>query len=180
MSAVTRLCYAAHLRDNKPPVAVGLPRKHAAAILRKRDALPDHARATKTHWRLGKRATVSLPAAATEAAEAPPDEATELLTSDESDTLLRIRHSSAHLMAMAVQRLYPGAKCTIGPWIDFGFYYDFDMRGHTLAESDLKAIQKEMERIIRQKLPFVREEVRKSFSGKPLLERGEAGKGGNT
>ena len=49
-----------------------------------------------------------------------------LPTSDESDELLRIRHSSAHVMAMAVQRLYPDVKVTIGPWIERGFYYDFD------------------------------------------------------
>lgn len=87
------------------------------------------------------------------------EKALELPTSDESDELLRLRHSAAHMMAMAVQRLFPGAMCTIGPWIERGFYYDFDMAGNPLTESDLKKVQKEMERISRQNLPFIREEV---------------------
>ncbi|MBM5813781.1 MAG: threonine--tRNA ligase, partial [Cyanobacteria bacterium M_DeepCast_100m_m1_067] len=46
--------------------------------------------------------------------------------SSESETLLRIRHSMSHVMAMAVQRLFPKAQVTIGPWTESGFYYDFD------------------------------------------------------
>mmetsp|Transcript_27832 Transcript_27832/g.78708 ORF Transcript_27832/g.78708 Transcript_27832/m.78708 type:complete len:565 (+) Transcript_27832:265-1959(+) len=97
----------------------------------------------------------------------------ELPTSDESDTLLRIRHSSAHLMAMAVQKLFPGAQCTIGPWIEHGFYYDFDMGEHTLTDKDLKAIQKEMERLTRQNLPFVREEVSEEEARSRITAMGE-------
>lgn len=48
----------------------------------------------------------------------------------------------AHVMAMAVQKLFPKSKVTIGPWIDNGFYYDFDME--TLTDRDLKRIKKEM------------------------------------
>lgn len=48
----------------------------------------------------------------------------------------------AHVMAMAVQKLFPDAKVTIGPWIDNGFYYDFDME--PLTDKDLKRIKKEM------------------------------------
>ena len=44
----------------------------------------------------------------------------------ESDALLRIRHSMSHVMAMAVQKLFPKAQVTIGPWTETGFYYDFD------------------------------------------------------
>ena len=44
----------------------------------------------------------------------------------ESEALKRIRHTFSHVMAMAVQRLFPKAQVTIGPWIDYGFYYDFD------------------------------------------------------
>lgn len=65
-----------------------------------------------------------------------------LPTNDSSDELLRIRHTCAHVMAMAVQKLYPDAKVTIGPWIDNGFYYDFDME--PLSDNDLKRIKKEM------------------------------------
>lgn len=83
-----------------------------------------------------------------------------LPTNEDSERLLRIRHTSAHVMAMAVQRLFPEVQVTIGPWIDNGFYYDFknpDEGGFT--ESDLKAIKKEMDRIIKKKLPLIREEV---------------------
>lgn len=61
-------------------------------------------------------------------------------------------------MAMSVQRLFPGTKVTIGPWIDRGFYYDFDIP-QAISSDDLKAIKKEMQKIIKKKLPFVREEV---------------------
>jgi len=81
-----------------------------------------------------------------------------LLTSKESDNLLRIRHTTAHVMAMAVQKLFKDAKCTIGPWIDRGFYYDFAY-AETFSPADLKQIKKEMNKIINKKLPLVREEV---------------------
>lgn len=62
-------------------------------------------------------------------------------------------------MAMAVQKLFPGAQVTIGPAIERGFYYDFDMP-EPITEKDLKAVKKEMQRIIKADLPFVKEEVR--------------------
>ncbi|CAL9049795.1 unnamed protein product [Musa banksii] len=80
-----------------------------------------------------------------------------LPTNESSEKLLRIRHTCAHVMAMAVQRLFPGSKVTIGPWIDNGFYYDFDME--PLTDKDLKRIKKEMDRIINRNLPLIREEV---------------------
>ncbi|EFJ39869.1 hypothetical protein VOLCADRAFT_70347 [Volvox carteri f. nagariensis] len=84
----------------------------------------------------------------------------ELKTSDESEQLLRIRHSCAHIMAMAVQRLYKGVQVTIGPWTDRGFFYDFHWPADSpITEKDLKKIKKEMAKIIRADLPFVREEV---------------------
>lgn len=61
-------------------------------------------------------------------------------------------------MAMAVQKLFPNAQVTIGPWIDNGFYYDFDVP-EPFSDRDLKRIKKEMDKIIRQKLPLVREQV---------------------
>merc|ERR1719217_36286 len=81
-----------------------------------------------------------------------------LTTNGESDQLLRIRHTSAHVMAMAVQRLYKDVKVTVGPWIEKGFYYDFDTQT-PLEEKDLKKIKKEMDKIIQRKLPLIREEV---------------------
>lgn len=76
----------------------------------------------------------------------------------ESESLKKIRHTASHVMAMAVQKLFPKAQVTIGPWIENGFYYDFD-NPEPFTEKDLKAIQKEMVKIINRKLPVIREEV---------------------
>ena len=76
----------------------------------------------------------------------------------ESPELLRIRHSMSHVLAMAVQKLFPSAQVTIGPWTETGFYYDFD-NPDPFTEADLKAIKKEMGKIIARKLPLQRLEV---------------------
>ncbi len=85
-------------------------------------------------------------------------EGIKLPRTSESEKLKRIRHSASHVMAMAVQKLFPHAQVTIGPWTETGFYYDFDLP-EPLTEKDLKAIQKEMVKIINRKLPIIREEV---------------------
>ncbi|MFH1173051.1 MAG: threonine--tRNA ligase, partial [bacterium] len=69
------------------------------------------------------------------------------------------RHSLAHLMAAAVQSLYPQAKFGIGPVIDNGFYYDFDL-ATSLAPEDLQKIEREMRRLIKEDLPFDRQEMK--------------------
>ena len=91
---------------------------------------------------------------------APQDETPpiKLLRTSESDKLKRIRHTTSHVLAMAVQKLFPKAQVTIGPWTENGFYYDFDSPD-PFTEQDLKAIKKEMIKIINQKLPVLREEV---------------------
>lgn len=76
----------------------------------------------------------------------------------ESEALQKIRHTTSHVLAMAVQKLFPKAQVTIGPWIENGFYYDFDSP-ESFTEKDLKAIKKEMAKIIRRNLPVTREEV---------------------
>ncbi|MCU0548119.1 MAG: threonine--tRNA ligase [Leptolyngbya sp. Prado105] len=76
----------------------------------------------------------------------------------ESEALKKIRHTTSHVLAMAVQKLFPKAQVTIGPWIENGFYYDFDSPD-PFTEKDLKAIKKEMTKIIRRKLPVTREQV---------------------
>ena len=76
----------------------------------------------------------------------------------ESPQLLKIRHSMSHVMAMAVQKLFPTAKVTIGPWTETGFYYDFD-NPEPFTEADLKAIKKEMAKLIGRRLPLERLEV---------------------
>ncbi|BAB72293.1 threonine--tRNA ligase [Anabaena sp. FACHB-709] len=87
----------------------------------------------------------------------------------ESETLKKIRHTASHVMAMAVQKLFPKAQVTIGPWIENGFYYDFDSP-EPFTDKDLKAIQKEMVKIINRKLPVVREEVSREEAERRIQE----------
>ncbi|MGB0562267.1 MAG: threonine--tRNA ligase [Spirulinaceae cyanobacterium] len=81
-----------------------------------------------------------------------------LPTQPDPQTLLRIRHTCAHVLAMAVQTLFPETKVTIGPWTETGFYYDFDCPTPFTPE-DLKSITKTMRRLIRANLPIIREVV---------------------
>ncbi|BBC25590.1 threonine--tRNA ligase [Pseudanabaena sp. ABRG5-3] len=85
----------------------------------------------------------------------------DILRQADTEKLARIRHTCSHVMAMAVQKLYPDAKVTIGPATENGFYYDFD-RKEPFAPSDLKAIAKEMKRIIKWNQPLVRQELPRS------------------
>jgi len=87
----------------------------------------------------------------------------------ESEELKKIRHTTSHVMAMAVQKLFPKAQVTIGPWIENGFYYDFD-NPEPFTDKDLKAIQKEMVKIINRKLPVVREEVSREEAERRIKE----------
>ncbi len=75
---------------------------------------------------------------------------------ENSAELHTLRHSCSHIMAQAVQNLYPNAKLAIGPAIDNGFYYDFDIEGTTLKEDDFAAIEKEMKRLVEMDLRFER------------------------
>lgn len=95
-----------------------------------------------------------------------------LLRTSESEKLERIRHTFSHVMAMAVQRLFPKAQVTIGPCIDYGFYYDFDAP-EPFTDKDLKSIKKEMIKIIKKGLPVVREEVSREDAKKRIEELGE-------
>jgi threonyl-tRNA synthetase len=84
-----------------------------------------------------------------------------------------LRHSTAHVMAQAVQRLYPGSMLGIGPPIDNGFYYDIDVAGTQLSEDDLPAIEAEMRKIIAADEPFVRREVPREDAIAENQARGE-------
>lgn len=78
-----------------------------------------------------------------------------------NETLSVLRHSTSHIMAQAVQKLFPSAKLAIGPSTDTGFYYDFDLTdGHAFTEDDLRKIEDEMKNIIKQNLTFERYEVK--------------------
>lgn len=72
------------------------------------------------------------------------------------DSLYKIRHSLAHIMAQAVLEVRPEAKLAFGPPVENGFYYDFDFGGNPLGEADLEDIENRMRRIIKQKQPFER------------------------
>ena len=90
----------------------------------------------------------------------------------ENNDLSRMRHSCAHVMADAVIQLYPGTKLSIGPAIENGFYYDFDLPKPISAEN-LPAIEAKMRDIVASKEPFVRSEVsaseaRQEFAGEPF------------
>ena len=90
----------------------------------------------------------------------------------ESEALKKIRHTTSHVMAMAVQKLFPKAQVTIGPWTENGFYYDFD-NPEPFTEKDLKRIKKEMIKIINRKLPVIREEVSREEAKQRIEELGE-------
>jgi len=90
----------------------------------------------------------------------------------ESDQLLKIRHSMSHVMAMAVQQLFPKARVTIGPWTETGFYYDFD-NPDPFTEADLKAIKKGMIKIINKKLPLERVEVSRNEAEEKIKAQNE-------
>jgi len=82
----------------------------------------------------------------------------EIITPDHEDALQILRHSSAHLMAQAIKRLYPDVKFGVGPAIDTGFYYDTDTE-EPITEEDLPRIEEEMMNIVKENLPIVRKEI---------------------
>ena len=82
------------------------------------------------------------------------------------------RHTTSHIMAQAVKKLWPDAKLAIGPAIDNGFYYDFDME-HKLTDQDLLKIQKEMKKIIQANYPLERFELPREEAIKFMAEKGE-------
>ncbi|QFS51261.1 threonine--tRNA ligase [Nostoc sphaeroides] len=84
----------------------------------------------------------------------------ENLSQHDSEKLVRIRHTCAHIMAMAVQKLFPGTKVATGPVTENGFYYDFDCPV-SITPDDLDKIEQQMRRIIKANLPIIREEVQR-------------------
>jgi len=82
----------------------------------------------------------------------------EIVTAKTEAGLDTIRHSTAHLMAMAVQELFPGTQVTIGPVIENGFYYDF-ATDRAFTEEDLRRIEEKMQEIVKRDLPIRREEL---------------------
>ena len=90
----------------------------------------------------------------------------------DADALYVLRHSSAHLLAEAVRRLYPGVKVAIGPPIEHGFYYDFEFP-EPISEADLERIENEVEREIAEGRVFNRQEISRDEARKRFEEEGE-------
>jgi threonyl-tRNA synthetase len=90
-----------------------------------------------------------------------PDGATVgIITADSDEGRHVLRHSTAHVMAQAVTQLFPGAKFSIGPAIENGFYYDFDLPGgQTFSDEDLSRIEAKMTEIVKADQPFLRDEL---------------------
>jgi threonyl-tRNA synthetase len=89
------------------------------------------------------------------------DATVQLFTWNDTEGKAAMWHSSAHLMAEAVEQLYPGVKFGIGPDIENGFYYDIDFMDYTISESDLEKIEKRMLELAKEKQALVRKEVSK-------------------
>src|SRR5687767_7220594 len=83
----------------------------------------------------------------------------DVIKATDKDGIQVIRHSTAHVMADAVQKLFPGTKVTIGPAIEDGFYYDFDKPGGGFTEEDLAKIEQTMLDVIKKDTPFRREVI---------------------
>lgn len=96
----------------------------------------------------------------------------EVLTFDDEDGKKAFNHTASHVMAQAVKRLYPNAKLTIGPAIENGFYYDFDVDTH-FTQDDLDKIEKEMKVIIKENYPIERFELPADEAIKLMKEKGE-------
>ena len=100
------------------------------------------------------------------------DCAVELLTFSSEGGAEIYRHSASHLMAQAVKQLFPEAKVAIGPAVDDGFYYDFDI-DHPFTPEDLEKIERKMAELVKADTPFVRHEVTKDDAIRFFSERGE-------
>lgn len=90
------------------------------------------------------------------------DSKLKLLTWDDNGGKSTMWHSSAHLMAEALEEYYPGVKFGIGPPIENGFYYDVDFAGQAFSEADLKKVEDKMLELARQKNPYIRKEISKA------------------
>lgn len=91
---------------------------------------------------------------------------------EKEERLYRIRHSTAHLMAEAVQDLWPGTKLAFGPPVQDGFYYDFDTE-HRFTDDDLKKIEKKMRELAKKKAKFVQKSISKDEAMKLFTHQGE-------
>ena len=90
------------------------------------------------------------------------DASLKLLTWDDADAKSTFRHSTAHLMAEAVQSIYPQAKFWVGPAVEAGFYYDMDLGDNVLTEEGLLSVEKKMTELAKKNSAFIRKEITKA------------------
>jgi threonyl-tRNA synthetase len=101
------------------------------------------------------------------------DSSLQLLTWNDEEGKTTVWHSSAHLMAEAIEQLYPGVKFGIGPAIESGFYYDIDFVNYTISDEDLKKIEDRMLALARERQSFKRSEVSKKEAIDYFTKKGD-------
>lgn len=101
------------------------------------------------------------------------DAALKLLTWNDAEGQNTFWHSSAHLMAEAVESLYPGVKFWVGPALDKGFYYDMDLGDRKMSEEDLLILEKKMNELARQANRYIRKEIPKEEAVKYFADKGD-------
>ena len=99
--------------------------------------------------------------------------ALKLHTWDDSEGKSTFWHSSAHLLAEAVESLFPGVKFWVGPAVDRGFYYDMDLGGRHISEEDLQSLEKKMVELASKNSPYVKKEISKSDAIAYFTEKGD-------
>lgn len=96
----------------------------------------------------------------------------EFFTKEDKEGLFTLRHTASHVMAQAIQHLFPGTKFAIGPAIDDGFYYDLDS-DHVFSQDDFAAIEKEMAKISKENIPLVKKVVSRGEALKFFQDKGQ-------
>jgi threonyl-tRNA synthetase len=103
----------------------------------------------------------------------PQDASIRFLAWDDDRGKATFWHSSAHLMAEAVEDTFPGVKFWVGPPVERGFYYDMDLGGNVITETDLEKLEKKMVELARQNHPYIRKEISKPDALKYFEEKGD-------
>src|SRR6185503_18865301 len=101
------------------------------------------------------------------------DSTLQLLTWDNDEGKSTLWHSSAHLMAEALESFYPGVRFWVGPPVEHGFYYDVDLGEHKISSDDFPKIEKKMLELARQNNPYVRSEMSKADALKYFSDKGD-------
>ena len=101
------------------------------------------------------------------------DAALKLLTWDDKEGKSTFWHSSAHLMAEAVESMFPGVKFWVGPPLDNGYYYDMDLGDRKLTEEDLRKLETKMNELAKQDNKYVRQEISKDDAVKYFTDKGD-------